>query len=112
MTDEFDDASRPPIAKRPSEVKNHLYLSYHSFFFCTEKTTESFAILACFLNPSRILSVFLFSNSMVSIAFNCLFDSLNNVDAIAGMDEYRFIFIFSSLTIRNEIPLSFVSKVL
>src|SRR5260370_35900639 len=111
MIDEFDDASRPPIAKRPSEVKNHLYLSYHSLFFCTEKTTESFAISACFLNPSKILSVFLFSNSIVSIAFNCLFDSLNKVDAIAGMDESGFIFIFSSLTIKNEIPLSFAIQV-
>src|SRR5438445_9109407 len=101
MIDEFDDASRPPIDKKPSEVKNHLYLSYHSLSFCMVKTTESFATSACILKPSRIFWVFLFSDSMVSIAFNCFFDSLNKVVAIYCIDDSGFILIFSPLTTTN-----------
>src|SRR5579864_1841510 len=106
ITAEFDDASRPPIARWPSDVMNHLYLSNHSFFFWTANTMEFCATLACFFTSSKLFSVFFFSRLMVSVALICFFGSLNNVEAIAWIDDAVSTFIFSPLTFIRKIPLS------
>ena len=48
------------MANNPSEVKNHLYLSYQFFFLISENVTDSFAASALFFCLRRLSSVFFF----------------------------------------------------
>ena len=93
----FDELSLPPTAKIPSDVKNHLYLSYQLFFLISLNPTEPFAISPFSIVFSNFSSVFFINFSIDFTAPFCFFDSSNNFEAIVGSEESGSILIFDSL---------------
>ena len=108
-TAEFEGASLPPIARIPSDVKNHLYLSYQFFFLISANETESFSVSALFCNFANFFCVLILICSIDFIAPDFRFASLNNIDAIDCSEDCEFIFIFSSSTMISVIPFSLVN---